>query len=184
MKDADDPQIEEILRFWFDETSPKQKFSKDAEFDALVRRRFEADYRAVMQDETAAWRETPRGRLAEILVLDQFSRNMFRGDPQSFAGDELALERARAAVAAGADQELPLAWRAFVYMPFMHSESPEVQAESLDLFTAYGNDTYLKYAGMHKDIIDRFGRFPHRNGVLGRRSSLEEQDYLEEHGGF
>src|SRR5690606_17305662 len=115
---------QDVLSFWFEETPPDLHFAKSDEFDQTIRERFLATHEAVMRRQTEDWQKTPEGRLAEIIVLDQFSRNMFRGTPKAFASDDLALELARAAVAAGDDQKLPVAQRAFVYLPYMHSEDP------------------------------------------------------------
>ena len=184
MKNADKGKIEEILKFWFEETSPKQKFKKDPDFDALITSRFKTVYEDIMNRKTEAWREMPEGRLAEIVVLDQFSRNMFRDDPQSFAAVVLALELAQEAVATGDDKKLPKEWRGAIYMPYMHSESRDVHEEALKLFTEYGNKENLKYEIKHKEIIDHFGRYPHRNKILGRESSSEEIEFLKKHSGF
>lgn len=182
--DSHEKETQDVLTFWFEEIEPKQQFTKDPAFDALVRKRFEETYRRIMNGETKHWRETPEGRLAEIIVLDQFSRNMFRGDKQSFAGDTLALRLAKEAVAVSADTQVPKDRRTFFYMPYMHSESKEVHEEALDIFTKHGNKLNLEYEIKHKDIIDRFGRYPHRNEVLGRKSTPEELEFLKEHDGF
>lgn len=175
---------QDVLRFWFEETKPEQRFKKDETFDALIKERFEDTYFAIVNGETTSWRETPEGRLAEIIILDQFARNMFRGSPQSFEGDELALKLAREAVASGDDMKVPYEQRGFVYMPYMHSESKDVHEEAVKIFEAYGNEEMLEYEKKHKEIIDRFGRYPHRNEVLGRESTEEEKEFLKEHTGF
>ena len=184
MNETETKKIKEILRFWFEETTPKQKFQKDDAFDDLITSKFKDIYEDIMDGKTTSWRENPEGRLAEIIVLDQFARNMFRGEKQCFLGDTLALRLAQEAVAAGDDQKLPEERRTFVYMPYMHSESKEVHTEALRLFTEHGNENNLKYENIHKAIIDRFGRYPHRNEILGRESTPEELEYLKEHGGF
>ena len=184
MTKQDQADIDAILHFWFEEVSLEKKFEKDEALDATIRERFEDTYWRVMNGETVDWRETPEGRLAEIIVLDQFARNMFRGTPQAFAGDELALRLAKEAVAVGADTEVPKEQRAFFYLPYMHSETPEVHEEAMELFKELGNEKNLKYERIHKDIIDRFGRYPHRNEVLGRESTPEEIEFLKEHEGF
>lgn len=176
--------INEIISFWFEETSLKQKYSKDDHFDTLIKIRFEKLYWSAMEGGTKSWRSTPTGRLAEVIVLDQFARNMFRGDKQSFAGDELALSLAREAIASGDDMKLPDEQKQFFYMPFMHSESPEVHEEALELFKEKLNENGLKYEITHKEIIDRFGRYPHRNEIMGRKSTPEELKFLKEHTGF
>lgn len=176
--------IEDIIHFWFEETAPEQRFEKDPQFDALIRERFEPTYWEVMQGDTTSWRTTAAGRLAEILVLDQFARNMFREDAQAFAGDELALSLAKEAVAVGADQEVTKDQRVFFYMPYMHSESLAVHEQAVLLFTAYGSDLHLEYEQKHKAVIEAFGRYPYRNAVLGRESTPAEQAWLEAGGGF
>ncbi len=176
--------INEVLNFWFKEVKPKQKYSKDTEFDALIKSKFEALYWRAMKSDTSSWRGTPEGRLAEVIILDQFARNMFRGNSQSFAGDDLALTLAKDALEVGADMELPTEQRQFFYMPYMHSESREVHAEALKIFEEKSNKDTLKYEVSHKEIIDRFGRYPHRNEIMGRKSTPEELEFLKEHTGF
>jgi uncharacterized protein (DUF924 family) len=177
-------QWTDIIHFWFEECKPSQWFVKDESFDALVRDRFLLAYENARSGVTAKWRSAPEGRLAEILLLDQFSRNMFRGTPQAFATDALALTLAEDAVRVGDDIKLPLHMRHFIYMPFMHSESKEVHAKALTLFEKLGDQSALRYEIIHKDIIDRFGRYPSRNDILGRSSSSEEMKFLETHSGF
>lgn len=184
MNKENQKNIEKVLTFWFEETKPEQKFKKDDTFDALIVSKFKELYWDVRQGRTKQWRETPEGRLAEILVLDQFARNMFRGEKQSFEGDSLALTLAQETIAVGDDKKLPKEQRVFIYMPYMHSESKEVHEEALRIFSEYGDENYLKYEVMHKDIIDRFCRYPHRNEVLGRESTSEELEFLKEHSGF
>jgi uncharacterized protein (DUF924 family) len=128
------------------------------------------------------WRATPEGRLAEIIVLDQFSRNLFRDSPLAFASDDMALVLAQEAVRTGADQALPQQQRLFLYMPYMHSESRRIHAIALSLFESLGLAENLQYERAHKAIIDRFGRFPHRNAVLGRESTAEELEFLRQPG--
>jgi len=176
--------ISDILQFWFQETTPKQRFTKDPEFDAQVKNRFESTYWDIVKGQTSSWRSTPEGRLAEIIVLDQFARNMFRDDKQSFEADELALSLSKEAIASGDDMKLPEDQRQFIYMPFMHSESREVHEEALALFTEKGTESTLEYEIKHKAIIDRFGRYPHRNEVMGRTSTPEELEFHKSHGGF
>lgn len=173
---------EDILHFWFEETRPEQRFKKDAAFDALIRERFTETWHAAAQAELYAWRATPEGRLAEIIVLDQFSRNLFRDDPRAFACDGMALALAQEAVRAGADRDMPAERRAFLYMPYMHSESSAVHVLAERLFDQPGLEANLKYELKHKAIVDRFGRYPHRNAVLGRESTPEELRFLAEPG--
>lgn len=174
----------EILKFWFEEIAPAQQFKKDPEFDTLIRKRFEQTYWDILDGKTADWRATPEGRLAEIIVLDQFSRNMFRDNAQAFAGDELALSLAEAAIATGDDMKVSQEQRAFIYMPYMHSESAAVHNKALEIFEHYGNAWNLEYEIKHKAVIDEYGRYPHRNTALGRISTPEEIKWLEAGGGF
>jgi len=184
MNEEDKKNIEAVLNFWLKETPPEQRFKKDSKFDELVKERFGDLYWQILEDKTAAWRETPEGRLAETIILDQFARNMFRDNAQSFLADEVALALAREALKAGADKQVPEEERVFFYMPFMHSESKEVHEEALKIFTEYGNPNNLEYELKHKGIIDRFGRYPHRNKILGRESTPEEIEFLKENPGF
>jgi uncharacterized protein (DUF924 family) len=168
-----------IIQFWFEECEPRQWFEKDTVFDALIRERFEATHRAVRHAELFAWRTSAAGRLAEIIVLDQFSRNMYRDTARAFAFDRLALVLAQEAVARGADGELPVAQRAFLYMPYMHSESLVIHEQAEHLFNQSGLEYNLKYELQHKRIIERFGRYPHRNAILGRESTPAEIEFLK-----
>ena len=173
---------QDVLHFWFDQSTPQQWFQKDAAFDAAIRDRFAALHASAAQGELWAWRTTAAGRLAEILVLDQFSRNLFRDDARAFAQDGMALVLAQECVARQDDAALAPQQRAFVYMPYMHSESLRVQEASVALFTALGNANNLDFAHRHHVIVERFGRFPHRNAVLGRTSTAEERAFLEQPG--
>ncbi|HEX7369008.1 MAG TPA: DUF924 family protein [Rhodanobacteraceae bacterium] len=173
---------QDILHFWFDEATPAQHFRKDTAFDAAIRKRFAEVQRAATQGELSAWRDSADGRLAEIIVLDQFSRNLFRDDARAFSSDGMALVLAQEAVRAGADRELPPARRAFLYMPFMHSESKMVHLDAERLFRQPGLEDNYKFELKHKAIIERFGRYPHRNKVLGRMSTPEEIAFLEQPG--
>ncbi len=176
------PSPDEVLRFWFEETQPAQWWQADPAFDARIGQRFASLHRAVAQAEMDVWRATPAGRLAEVIVLDQFSRNLHRGQAQAFVCDAMALALAQQAVAAGADRLLPAPQRAFLYMPYMHSESRQVHKQSEQLFMALGAEGNLRAALQHKAIIDRFGRYPHRNVALGRVSSAQEEAFLLEPG--
>ena len=170
-----------VLHFWFEEIAPTQWWRRDVAFDQTVIARFGELHRAASHAELWTWRENPAGRLAEIIVLDQFSRNIYRDDARAFACDVLALGLAQEAVRSGADLQIAGERRAFVYMPYMHSESPLIHAAAVELFRerAPGN---IDYELRHKAIIDRFGRYPHRNTVLGRRSSAEETAFLTQPG--
>ncbi len=171
-----------ILHFWFDELTPPQHFAKDAALDAAMRERFAAVLDAAARCELWAWRATPAGRLAEIVLLDQFSRNIHRDTPRAFAQDALALVLAQELVAAGQDTALPLAQRRFVYMPYMHSESLLVHQQALRLFAQPGLEDNLRYEQQHLAIIERFGRYPHRNAILGRPSTPDERAFLAQPG--
>lgn len=172
----------EVLRFWFEETPPQFWFQKSDEFDLAVRDRFLSTVLAALRGETFPWRKSPEGKLAEVIVLDQFPRNIFRGKPESFAGDALALKLAKEAVNAGDDQKLPVSKRAFLYMPYMHSELPDVHVKALQLFSQAGLEENYRFEVLHKNIIDRFGRYPHRNQILGRPSTPEEIEFLKSPG--
>jgi uncharacterized protein (DUF924 family) len=175
-------QPQPILHFWFEELTPKQHFVKDTALDQTIRTRFGDTLEAAAQCELFAWRCRPEGRLAEIIVLDQFSRNVYRDTPRAFAQDALALVLAQELVASGQDRSFPLAQRAFAYMPYMHSESALVHAQAAELFSQLGIEGALNFELRHKAIIDRFGRYPHRNAYLGRASSAEELAFLSEPG--
>ena len=172
----------DVLEFWFDEATPQQHFRKDPAFDAGIRARFGETHQAAARGELAAWRDTPEGRLAEIIVLDQFSRNLFRDDARAFATDAMALVLAQEAIRAGADRVVPARRLAFLYMPFMHSESRAIHAEAERLFRHPGLEDNYKFELKHKAIIDRFDRYPHRNEVLGRASTPDELAFLEQPG--
>lgn len=173
---------EAILQFWFQELEPSHWFVKDPNLDEEIRRRFIEIHSKVSQGLTKEWRHTAKGTLAEILVLDQFSRNMFRDTPEAFAYDSMALELAQKAIEAGRAKELSPVQKSFLYMPFMHSESKEIHARAVLLFSEPGLEQNLKYEYAHKKIIDRFGRYPHRNKILGRSSTPEEVEFLKTEG--
>lgn len=176
----DDPAA--VLGFWFGEVAPTQWFTHDPALDAAVRDRFEGLFDRLDAAGAETWEATPDGALAAIVVFDQFPRNMFRGTPRAFATDARALAIAERAVAAGFDARLAPQRRAFVYMPFQHAEDRDAQARSVALFAALGDPNGLDYARRHKAIIDRFGRFPHRNAILGRASTAAETAFLKEPG--
>lgn len=171
-----------VLSFWFAELESSDWYKKSDDLDARIKQQFEPVYHKVVAGETAHWRDSAAGRLAEIIVLDQFARNMYRASPQAFAADPLALALSQEAIRAGDDHRLgDEQKRAFMYMPFMHSESATIHEQALKLFTELPN---LEYEIKHKNIIDRFGRYPHRNEVLGRASTLEELEFLKTNPGF
>ena len=171
-----------ILHFWFTELTPKQHYAKDAALDDAIRSRFGATLEAAARCELFAWRATPEGRLAEVLVLDQFSRNIYRDTARAFAQDALALALAQELVARGQDRSLPLAQRSFAYMPYMHSESALVHDQAITLFSQPGMEDSLRFEQRHQAIIERFGRYPHRNALLNRESTAQEMAFLSEPG--
>ena len=170
--------IDEIIGFWFGEIEPAQWYAQSDALDATIAARFGALHAAAAACELFGWRQSPEGRLAEIIILDQFSRNMFRGTAAAFANDALALALAQEAVRAGTDTALPAMQRAFLYLPYMHSESATIHTVAMALFDTPGMENNLDFERQHKAIIDRFGRYPHRNAVLGRTSSGEELEFL------
>jgi uncharacterized protein (DUF924 family) len=169
----------DVLKFWFEELTPEQWYKASDDVDAMIAGRFAALHSSAAQCELFQWRTSPEGRLAEIIVLDQFSRNIHRGTAAAFAQDALALALAQEAVAASADLALEPPKRAFLYLPYMHSESAVIHDVALRLFDAPGLENNLDFEHKHKTIIDRFGRYPHRNAVLGRVSTPEELAFLE-----
>ena len=172
----------DVLQFWFDELTAEDWWRKDPALDQRIAIRFGPTLAAASRCELHAWRESARGRLAEVIVLDQFSRNIHRDTAAAFANDALGLALAQEAVARGCDRELPPAERAFLYLPWMHSESALIHEEALRLFAAPGLEKNLDFERRHKAIIDRFGRYPHRNAVLGRASTADELEFLKQPG--
>ncbi len=170
----------EIIKFWFEELSPDQHWVKDEALDQEIKRRFKEVHRQACLGELFGWRGSPEGRLAEIIVLDQFSRNIYRDQRESFAQDAQALCLAQEAVFHRIDQELDPEKRHFLYMPYMHSESVRIHEEALRLFSQKGLNPDFEIK--HKKIVDRFGRYPHRNQILGRESTAEEVEFLKEPG--
>lgn len=192
-------RIETILDFWFGEldehgcADPNHRerwWQKSDEFDRSIRDEFLQDYEAIVAGEREAWRSTPRGALATVIVLDQFSRNMFRNTPEMYAADELAREICCEGLDEGFDDALAFDERVFYYMPLQHSESVDDHARCREVFTrlrdeapeelAIDADRYLDYARQHRVIVERFGRYPHRNALLGRASTEEEIAFLKE----
>jgi len=172
---------DDILNFWFKEITPREWYFKDLQFDALIKDRFGVLYAAAVAGELKSWRQTSNGALAEIIILDQFSRNMYRDSPDAFAADSQAIELAKLAIEKGQDKEIKDPDQlAFLYMPFMHSESKEVHEMAVKLFKQPGLEQNYEFELKHKAIIDRFGRYPHRNQVLGRQSTPEEIEFLKE----
>ncbi|MEQ8443119.1 MAG: DUF924 family protein [Alphaproteobacteria bacterium] len=178
--------IDAVLGFWFDEHEKDDWFKKDDAFDAAIRDRFGVvhDRLTANPDEARAWAESPRGALAVLVVLDQFSRNLYRGDGRAFAADALAREIARDAIARGFHHsaDLPDMGWLILFLPFEHSEYLADQDWSCAICRAFDDGEFLQYANAHRDIIVRFGRFPHRNAALGRDSTPEEEAFLTQPG--
>lgn len=175
-------QPEDVLHFWFNELQPAQWWRKDPALDAQITDRFRALFDVAEKGALDHWQQTPEGSLALVILLDQFPRNMFRDTPRAFASDANALTIARSALQKGLDASLPEAQRHFLYMPFMHSESLADHDQAMTLFSALGDESSLKAERQHRDIIARFGRYPHRNAILGRESTPAEQAFLEQPG--
>ncbi|KZX66633.1 hypothetical protein A3712_17075 [Vibrio sp. HI00D65] len=172
----------DVLDFWFDELTPKDWFTGGEYIDALIKERFSDLHQAAIQGELFEWRQTAQGRLAEIIVLDQFSRNLGRNSHAAFAADSMALALAQEAVVGGFDHQLNQQQKSFLYMPYMHSESLLIHEQAVELFSQTGLENNLDFEFKHKVIIERFGRYPHRNEVLGRTSTPEEIEFLQQPG--
>jgi len=173
---------DEVIKFWFEQIDTKFWWKKDTEFDQIIAERFQMTHDAAIRGKLFPWRKTALGRLAEVIVLDQFSRNLYRNSPLAFAYDDQALMLAQEAIHVEADQELNPNQKAFLYLPFMHSESRATHEIALTLFTAPGLESNYDFELKHKTIIDRFGRYPHRNEILGRQSTAKEIEFLKEPG--
>lgn len=172
--------MNEVLAFWF---SHRERWWRGgADFDQEIRQRFAAVHAEIVAGGHEDWRETPAGMLAYVIVLDQLSRNMFRGDARTYRSDDRALAASREAIARGDDGAMSVDERTFLYMPFMHSEELKDQERGVALFAANGDVESLRAAEQHRDVIRRFGRFPHRNALLGRASTAEEVAFLKEPG--
>lgn len=172
-------EFREVLKFWFEELKPEEWWQKNDELDRAIKDKFGDLHKSATQSELEDWRTTPRGRLAEIIVLDQFSRNIYRNQREAFAWDSMALALAQEAIRQKAHQELSAPKRAFLYMPYMHSESQKIHREAMELFGEPGLEFNFEFEKKHKEIVDRFGRYPHRNEVLGRESTPEEIEFLK-----
>ncbi len=173
---------QEILNFWFDEIDSNLWWEKDTSLDQLIRDRFQPLHDRAIRGELFGWREYPEGRLAEIILLDQFSRNMYRDTSKAFLYDVLALALAQEAIKNGDDTKLSEIQSAFMYLPLMHSESLLIHEEAVRLYENLGSESHLNFEHQHKAIIERFGRYPHRNIILGRASTKEEIAFLNEPG--
>ena len=169
----------EVLEFWFEEIPSKKWWVKDQTFDDEISKRFLKTHQRAIACELYRWRDTAKGRLAEIIVLDQFSRNIYRDTPKAFLYDSLALCLAQSAIQTGDDKKLSAKMLSFLYMPFMHSESATIHEVALQLFSQSEVQGNLEFEKKHKVIIDRFGRYPHRNNILGRESTPEEEEFLK-----
>lgn len=174
--------LNDVLSFWFHDIEPKQWWIADPEFDALLRDRFLDLLKQASAGELFVWRTSAKGRLAEIIVLDQFSRNIYRNTPQAFTQDAMALALSQEAVAGGVLAELEIMERTFLLMPYMHSESRVIHAQAGPLFQQHTPDNNFQFELRHKAIIDEFGRYPHRNEILGRPSTQEELEFLKKPG--
>ncbi|MDF1645036.1 MAG: DUF924 domain-containing protein [Pseudomonadales bacterium] len=174
-----DDMYQKILEFWFEEIDQSQWWLKNEEFDQMIIDRFSSIHAQAIRCELFEWRTTPEGRLAEVIVIDQFSRNMFRDSAESFKYDALALILSQEAVLTGSDQALNATQRSVLYLPFMHSESSRIHEISLTLHQQNGIQSSLDFEIKHKNIIDRFGRYPHRNKILGRPSTEQELEFLK-----
>lgn len=182
MQNEDNVLVKEVLSFWFEELTPDKWWTKSDQLDADIQQRFSTLHQRAAQSELDAWRTTPEGSLAEVLILDQFSRNMFRDHARAFASDSLALALAQTAIAKGFDMQLPAVKRSFMYLPFMHSESLFIHEKAVALYAELGNEQNLEFELKHKAIIEKFGRYPHRNDILGRASTEEEKIFLTQPG--
>jgi uncharacterized protein (DUF924 family) len=171
--------VDDVLHFWFEELSEEDWFSSSTRVDDKCRSRFGEDYEALQAEPLDATSADARTLLAAVIVFDQFPRNIHRKTPEAYATDAKALQLARHAVESGKDKSLTPAQRQFLYMPYMHSEDLGVQVQSVRLFNQLGIPDGVKYAHHHHDIVARFGRFPHRNAILGRRSTPEELQFLK-----
>lgn len=175
-------KYEKIIDFWFNELKPKQWFDSSEELDSEIYERFGEIHDAAVKGELESWRATPEGSLAEIIVLDQFSRNIYRNQAAAFENDLAALILAQEAIRKGFHNEVKTVKRKFIYMPFMHSESLLIHKKAMRLFNEAGMEVNFDYEIKHKEIIERFGRYPHRNEALGRKSTPEEIKFLSQPG--
>ncbi len=172
----------DIYSFWFETLTPDMWFKKSLDLDSEIKIKFEPTHTKAQSGELYPWRATPRGRLAEIIVLDQFSRNIYRDSKKAFTTDTVALVLAQEAVSLKVDQALSGTEKGFLYMPYMHSESALIHKVAVELFSTPGLENNLAFELKHKKIIDQFGRYPHRNKTLGRHSTKEELEFLKQPG--
>jgi len=179
-----EPGPDSLLQFWFQEAGSKRWFKQSDGFDEQCRERFGGTFAAARRGELWRWRETPEGRCAEIILLDQFSRNLYRRGPEAYSLDPMALALAQEAIACGDHLRMDKDQRYFTYMPFMHSESLRIHEQAIILFEGLGNADALRYEHAHLDVLRRFGRYPSRNAQLGRESTAEEAQYLKNRKGW
>lgn len=175
---------EALLDFWFSDRIKPLWFNSTPEFDDELREKYLGTYQAALNGDLAEWENTPEGALALVICLDQFPLNMFRGKPESFEGEEPSRQVAQRAIQQGLDQQLDEAQKAFLYLPYMHSENLADQDRSVELFFRAGLEDNLHWAKHHRDIVRQFGRFPHRNAILGRENTSEEIAYLQSEQAF
>ena len=173
---------DDVLSFWFNEIEQSKWWVKDANFDYLIADKFLALHEQANKCELFEWRKSAKGRLAEIIVLDQFSRNIFRDSAKAFASDSLALALSQEAISLGKHNELNEIERSFIYMPYMHSESLSIHDVAIELYKGNGIQSNVDFEIKHRDIIVKFGRYPHRNSILDRVSTLEETEFLKQPG--
>lgn len=173
-----------VIDFWFDKKTEPLWFNSTKEFDEKIKSEFLSIYHQAKESQLSEWQQQPLGALALVIILDQFPLNMFRGKAESFATESLSRQVAALAINEGLDSELTLKQKAFLYMPYMHSEEIEDQEQSLILYNQAGLEYNYKFAQHHYDIVRQFGRFPHRNAILGRESSIEEINYMNSDGAF
>ena len=174
--------VSDVIAFWFEESKPEQWYKKDPDFDDAIRERFEDSIVAALAGRLDNWADEAEGCLALIILLDQFTRNIYRDTPRAFSGDDMALALSLRCIDRGFINHENAAWRQFMLMPMMHSEDLGIQDRSIPLFEAHTNPLTHEYAIKHRDIVARFGRFPHRNAILGRPSSDEEAEFLTQPG--
>jgi len=173
---------EEVFDFWFVECGREHWFDATSDLDRKIRQRFQDTHLALSRGVTDVWRSTPENRLAAVIVLDQLPRNIYRSTPLAFATDGLALQEAKLAVEIGADQQVSVECRTFFYMPFEHCEDMDEQDRAVALFKRLGDEEYIDYALRHREVIAAYGRFPHRNAIVGRKSTEAELEYLAQPG--
>ena len=172
----------DVLKFWFKECKPIQWFKKDEIFDGIIEKKFSFLVKETLKGKFNDWKESPEGCVALIIILDQFTRNIFRNESSSFSGDKMALEISYLCLRKGYIENSEPDWRHFMLIPMMHSEDINIQNESLPLFEKFTNQKVYNFAVKHRDIIYKFNRFPHRNKILGRKSTEEEITFLKQPG--